>query len=45
MYIRASAMVNMTKKFQSIKLDANKGLSQFHLELEKVASEMVTPPD
>src|SRR6266581_6850057 len=45
MYIKASAVVNVTKKFQSIKFDANKGLSQFHLELEKVASEMVTLPD
>ena len=35
MYIKASTMVNATKKFQSIKFDANKGLSQFHLELER----------
>ena len=45
MYIKVSAVVNVMKKFQSIKFDANKGLSQFHLELEKAASEMVTPPD
>ena len=38
-------MVNMMKKFWSIKFNANKGLSQFHLELEKVASEMVTLPN
>jgi hypothetical protein len=44
-YIKASAMVNMTKKFWSIKFDANKGLSQFYQELEKTASEMVTPSD
>ena len=45
MYIKVSAMVNVMKKFQSIKFNANKGLSQFHLELEKAASEMVTLPD
>src|SRR6266704_1878428 len=45
MYIKASTAVNVMKKFQSIKYNVNKGLSQFHLELEKVASEMVTPPD
>jgi len=44
-YIKASTVVNMMKKFWSIKFDVNKGLSQFHLEVEKAASEMVTPPD
>jgi hypothetical protein len=44
-YIKVSTVVNMMKKFHSIKFDANKGLSQFYQELEKMASETVTLPD
>src|SRR6266581_7489976 len=44
-FIKASAMLNVTKKYCNVKYEAEKGLKQFYLELSKAASQMVTPPD
>src|SRR6266705_6996311 len=44
-FIKASAMLNMTKKYHNVKYKAEKGLKQFYLELSKAASQMVTLPD
>jgi hypothetical protein len=45
MFIKASAVLNVTKKYCNVKYEAEKGLKQFYLELSKAASQMVTLPD
>ena len=44
-FIKASAALNVTKKYCNVKYEAEKGLKQFYLELSKAASQMVMPPD
>jgi len=44
-FIKASAMLNATKKYRNVKYKAEKGLKQFYLELSKAASQMVMPLD
>src|SRR6266704_7053799 len=44
-FIKASAVLNMTKKYRNVKYEAEKGLKQFYLERTKAASQMVMPPD
>src|SRR6266700_1928744 len=44
-FIKASATLNVTKKYRNVKYEAEKGLKQFYLALSKAASQMVMPPD
>src|SRR6266436_999520 len=44
-FIKASAMLNVTKKYRNVKYEVEKGLKQFYLGLSKTASQMVMPPD
>src|SRR6266705_6705132 len=44
-FIKASATLNVTKKYRNVKYKVEKGLKQFYLELSKAVSQMVTPPD
>src|SRR6266700_7792673 len=44
-FIKASAMLNVTKKYHNMKYEAEKGLKQFYLEQSKAVSQMVTLPD
>src|SRR6266705_3701573 len=44
-FIKASAVLNTTKKYCNVKYEVEKGLKQFYLELSKAVSKMVMLPD